>query len=78
MGEVAIELCRFGLYDLFPMQYVEDMTLECMLLSSITRLIGHAFVRHESGIMFLTNISEFEYINKFFYIIINSSTASLI
>jgi hypothetical protein len=75
MGEVAIH--RVGLYDLLPL-LTEDETFECILLSSITYLFERTFLCHESGIIFLTNISEFEYIHKFFYIIINSCTASQI
>jgi len=39
-------------------------------------LMGRVLLCHESGINFLTNIYEFEYINKLFYIVINSCTAS--
>ena len=69
MGEVITDLCRFGLAS-----YVDRG--QHSNASSIPFLIGHAILCHESGMIILTNISEFECINKFAYIIINSSTGS--
>lgn len=67
MGEVAIDLCRLGLNDLIYAGGRHNTQMYVTIDNNSS---------HESGIIFLTNISEFEYINIFFYIIMNSCTAS--